>query len=330
MLKVLIAYSPHRLGRDRAGKPQLGTHILSTVQEVEEALLEKGYRVERAALQRDVSRFLSRARRFRPDVVFNLCEHVGGDARLEKNAVAVFELAKLRFTGNGCLALALCLEKAMTKRVLRAYRIATPDFVVVKVGEEIDGDFALPAIVKPTRTDGSLGITARSVVKSKHALRNRISYVHRKFRQAALVERFVAGREFQVALLGSEEPEVLAVAELSYVGLPRHVPRICSYSAKWLPMSAYYRHTTPVIPARVGEPARRSLELAALKAFRVLGLRGYARVDFRMGRGRPQVIEVNPNPDISSDAGLTRAARHAGLCYADLIDRIVGLAMENP
>jgi D-alanine-D-alanine ligase len=327
--KVLIAYSPHRLGRDRLGRPQLGTHILSTVEEVESALLEKGYRVERAAFQRDVTRFLSRARRFKPDVVFNLCEHVAGDSRLEKNAVAVFELARLRFTGNGCLALALCLEKAMTKRVLRANRIATPDFAVVPVGEELE-EFALPAIVKPTRTDGSLGITARSVVKSKHALRNRVAYIHRRFAQPALVERFVAGREFQVALIGAGTPEVLAVAELSYAGLPRRVPRICSYSAKWLPMTAYYRHTTPVLPARVRDPVRRALEQAAIKAFRILGLQGYARVDFRKGRGRPQVIEVNPNPDISSDAGLTRAAQHAGMSYADLIERIVRLALEHP
>jgi D-alanine-D-alanine ligase len=326
--KVLIAYSPHRLGRDRGGRPTLETHILSTVQDVETALLEKGYRVERAALQRDLRRFLARARGFKPDVVFNLCEHVGGDTSLEKNAVAVFEIARLRCTGNGSLALALCLEKAMTKRVLRAHRVATPDFTLVPQGGSLE-EFSLPAIVKPARADGSLGITARSVVKSKHALRNRIQYVHRRFGQSALVERFVAGREFQVSLIGNSEPQVLAVAELSYAGLPKHVPRICSYSAKWVPMSEYYKCTTPVLPARVGEAQRRALETAALKAFRILGLSGYARVDFRMGRGQPQIIEVNPNPDISQDAGLTRAALHAGMSYADLVDRIVGLALER-
>jgi D-alanine-D-alanine ligase len=328
MSRVLVAYSPTRLGRDRSGKPNLDTHILSTVIEVEEALAEAGHRVERAAFQRDIHRFLYRVRRFRPDVVFNLCEHVGGKTSLEKNAVAVFELAHLRYTGNGCLALALCLQKAMTKRVLRAFRIATPDFEEVPPGETLES-FELPAIVKPTLTDGSLGITARSVVKSREALRKRIQYVHRKFGQPALVERFIAGREFQVSLLGNREPQVLAVAELSYSGLPRGVPRICSYSAKWLPMTAYYRHTRPLLPAPINSSLKRRLESAALNAIRILGLRGYARVDFRVGRGgKPNVIEVNPNPDISRDAGLTRAGHHAGLSYPQLIDRIVSLAWD--
>lgn len=327
MARVLIAYSPHRLGRDREGRPCLETHILSTVQQVEEALVERGHRVERAALQRDVARFLGRAKRYKPDVVFNLCEHVGGDATLEKNAIAIFELARLPFTGNGCLAVALAIDKAMTKRVLKAWRLATPEFVVVPVGEEVD-EFTLPAIVKPTRTDGSLGITARSVVKSMHALRRRVQYVHRCFEQPALVERYVVGREFQVSLLGNDAPRVLATAELSYAGLGKNVPRICSYSAKWRPFTAYYRHTTPVLPARVSPKLQHALEQMAMKAFLLLGLRGYARVDFRVGRRGPQIIEVNPNPDISCDAGLTRAAAHAGLSYADLIERIVMLGLE--
>jgi D-alanine-D-alanine ligase len=328
MARVLIAYSPTRLGKDRAGNPCLETHILSTVEQVEAALLDKGHRVERAALQRDVTRFLARAKRFRPHVVFNLCEHVGGDAMLEKNAVAVFELARLRFTGNGCLALALCLEKAMAKRILKVWRIATPDFMVVAPGEEV-GEFPLPAIVKPSRADGSLGISARSVVKSAQKLQARVQYVHRRFHQPALVERFIAGREFQVAMIGGNEPQVLAVAELSYAGLPKNVPRIVSYSAKWRPVSSYYRHTTPMIPAKASPKLRKALEQAATRAYRLLGLRGYARVDFRVGRrGGPQIIEVNPNPDISSDAGMARAAAHAELSYPDLIDRIVEIAVE--
>jgi D-alanine-D-alanine ligase len=329
MAKVLIAYSPTRLGRDKAGSPLLETHILSTVHDVERALRERGHRTERAELGQDPRRFIEQVRGKRSEVVFNLCEHVGGDARLEKNAAALFELLRLPYTGNGCLALALCLEKATTKRLLRAARIHTPPFVVVHPGEADEAEFDLPAIVKPARTDGSLGITARSVVKSRRALRNRIRYVHRSYRQPALVERFVVGREFQVALLGTVDPEVLAVAELSYAGLPRHMPRIVSYAAKWKPHSAYYRHTNPVLPAPISERLSRVLAQTAMRAFRILGLRGYARVDFRMGRGgRPQVIDVNPNPDISADAGLARAAAHAGLSYADLTDRIVRLAVE--
>jgi len=327
MARVLIAYGTHRLGKDSSGQPSLEMHILSTVAEVESALVEKGHRVDRAPFARDPRRFWARAKRLRPNVIFNLCEQVSGDCTLEKNAAAVFELGRFHYTGSQQLTLALCQDKALTKSLLKSARIPTPSFAVVPVGETLE-EFALPAIVKPTRTDGSLGITARSVVKSKQALRRRIQYVHHRFKQPALVERFVVGREFQVALLGNQNPEVLAVAELSYAGLPKHVPRICSYSAKWRPMSDYFRFTTPVLPAPVSASLKRRLEESALAAHRLLGLRGYARVDFRADRGGPQIIEVNPNPDISHDAGMTRAALHAGMSYPDLCDRIVQLGME--
>ncbi|MBN2362425.1 MAG: ATP-grasp domain-containing protein [Deltaproteobacteria bacterium] len=327
MARVLIAYGTHRLSKDSNGQPALEMHILSTVAQVESALLEKNHRIERAAFSRDPRHFWGRAKRYRPDVIFNLCEQVSGDCTLEKNAAAVFELGRFDYTGSRQLTLGLCQDKALTKSLLKSAKIPTPPFAVVPVGETID-DFELPAIVKPTRTDGSLGITARSVVKSRKALRRRVQYVHRWFKQPALVEAYVAGREFHVALLGNQDPEVLAVAELSYAGLPKHVPRICSYSAKWRPMSDYFRFTTPVLPAPVSAGLRRRLEESALAAHRLLGLRGYARVDFRAGQGSPQIIEVNPNPDISHDAGMTRAALHAGMSYPDLIDRIVQLGME--
>jgi len=328
MARVLVAYSPTRIGRDKTGRERLEEHILSTVSDVTQALREKGHKVETSPLRRDPRRFLAFVQRFRPDAVFNLCEGVQGDATLEKNAVALFELRRLRYTGNPCLALGICLEKSLTKRLLRTARIDTPDFAVVPVGEELSEHVELPVIVKPALSDGSLGITARSVCKTMEALRKRIAYVHRKFRQGALVERYITGRELQVALLGNEEPQILAVAELSYAGLPKGMPRICSYAAKWRPYSQYYRHTNPVLPAKLKEPVQRRIETAALRTFRMLGLRGYARVDFRMRRDRPQVIDVNPNPDISADAGLARAARQARLTYADLCDRIVELALE--
>jgi D-alanine-D-alanine ligase len=328
MARVLVAYGPTRVPRDRAGRIRLEEHILSTVGDVVQALREKGHKVETAALRRDPRRFLDFARRFRPDAVFNLCEGVGGVATMEMNAAALFELRRFRYTGNRSLALGICQEKPLAKRLLRAARIDTPDFATVPPGDTLEEHFDLPAIVKPARSDGSLGITARSVVKSMQALRQRVQYVHRRFEQAALVEKFIAGREFQVSLVGNAEPRILGVAELSYAGLPKHVPRICSYSAKWRPLTSYYRHTNPVLPARLREHAQRRVETAALRAFHLLGLRGYARVDFRMRRDRPQVIDVNPNPDISADAGIARAARHAGLTYADLIDRVVALALE--
>lgn len=316
------------MGRDRAGNPLVERNIVSAVRDVEAALQRKRHSTRRAALGRDPRGFLAAARAFRPHAIFNLCESVGGKEYLEKNAVALFEMIGIPFTGNGVLPLGICQRKGLTKRILRTAGIPTPQFAVVPPGARSPRWLDLPAIVKPAWTDGSLGITARSVVRNDDALRRRIGYVHRRFAQPALVERFIAGRELQVALVGNIRPFVLAIAELSYEGLADRNPKICTYAAKWIRGSAYYKYTNPVLPAPVGRALERRVREIAAEVFRVFELRGYARVDFRVEDDVPYVIDVNPNPDISADAGMAKAARHAGMSYADLIDRIVRIALE--
>jgi len=328
MARVLIAYSHQRVYRDPDGNPKLDRNILSAVLDVQRCLQEKDHKVAKAILRRNPHGFLKALQRFKPDVIFNLCEEIDGDTEKEKAAAAFFDLLDIPFTGNDALALALCLNKPLTKRLLRAAGIPTPDFATVEAPPRTRLPFGFPAIVKPMREDGSLGITAHSVVHNRQQLARRIAYIRRNFLQPALVEQFIAGREFQVALLGNPPPRVLAVAELSYEGLPPSLPKIVSYAAKWHKGSCYYKYTTPVLPAPIGERLRRRLCDIAVDIAGIFELRGYARVDFRVDGSRPFVIDVNPNPDISEDAGLARAARWAGLSYPDLVDRLVRLALE--
>jgi len=327
-IKVLIAQGGQPATRNGSGKLRLDRNILGTVLDVERCLIEKGRRVERARLSSNPSSFIRHFYAFKPDVVFNLVEDVAGDATKEKSAIGLLELLGAPFTGNGNLPIAVCLNKAMAKRILLTASLPTPAFRVVSDPHDADLDFSFPAIVKPLREDGSLGITAQSVVKNRAQLGRRIRYVKDNFRQPALVEKFIEGREFQVSLLGNRKPRVLAVSELSYEGLPAGLPKIVTYSAKWHTESKYYKHTTPVVPARAEPSLVRMLKAVALGAWEIFELRGYARVDFRVRRDQPYVVDVNPNPDISADAGLAKAARHAGLSYADLIDRVVRLALE--
>lgn len=327
-IKVLIAQGGQPATRNGSGKLRLDRNILGTVLDVEKCLLKKGCVVERARLTSNPSSFIRHFYAFKPDVVFNLVEDVAGDATKEKSAVGLLELLGAPFTGNGNLPIAVCLNKAMAKRILLTASLPTPAFRVVVAPGDADLDFSYPAIVKPLREDGSLGITAQSVVRSRAQLARRVAYVRDNFRQPALVEKFIEGREFQVSLLGNKRPRVLAVSELSYEGLPAGLPKIVTYSAKWHTESKYYRHTTPVVPARAEPSLIRKLKAIALGAWEIFELRGYARVDFRVGRDKPYVVDVNPNPDISADAGLAKAARHAGLSYPDLIDRVVRLALE--
>lgn len=328
MARVLIAYSHQRIYRDADGNPMLDRNILSAVLDVQRCLKEKRHKVAKAVLRRNPSGFLKAVARFRPDVIFNLCEEVDGDTNKEKAAAAFFELLDIPFTGNDALALALCLNKPLTKRILETAGIPTPAFTTAEVSSKTSLPFAFPAIVKPMREDGSLGITSHSVVHNRQQLARRIGYIRRNFCQPALVEKFIPGREFQVALLGNPPPRVLAVAELSYEGLPPSLPKIVSYAAKWHKGSSYYRHTNPILPAPIDARLRRRLCGIAVDIAGIFALRGYARVDFRADGSRPYVIDVNPNPDISEDAGLARAARWAGLSYPDLVDRLVRLALE--
>lgn len=328
MPRVLIAYSPKKVYCDKAGNPKLEHNILSTVLDVEACLKRSGHTVTRAGLNKDPTKFINEFFRFRPDVIFNLCEEVDGDARKEKSAAAFYELLSVPFTGNGALPLALCLNKAMTKRVCRAASIPTPPFTMIENPEDTEIPFPFPAIVKPLREDGSLGITARSVVTTPARLTRQVRYIRKNFKQPSLVEAYIDGREFQVALLGNADPDILAVAELSYKGLPSSLPKIVTYAAKWTRASRYYQHTNPIVPAKVDRKLKRKLKDMSCKLFDIFDLRGYARVDFRLQDDQPYVIDVNPNPDISSDAGLAKAARHAGLSYTKLIDRVVELAMK--
>ncbi len=329
MNRILITYSPFIASMKNRDSFNLDRDILGTVLEVEKYLVEQGFNVKKIGIKRkSIGKFLHEINRFKPSVIFNLCEEVDRDSTKEKSAAALYELLGVPFTGNGSFALMVCLDKAMTKRILKSNGIPTPPFKIFADDSKGDLPFSLPAIVKPIHEDGSTGITARSVVRNHRNLVARIAYIHRKFKQPALVEKYLPGRELQVSLLGNRNPTILAVAELSYRGLPRRLPRIVTYSAKWKKNSRYYKYTNPIIPARIEANLQKRVEEISRKIFEMFNLRGYARIDFRVKGNKPFVIDVNPNPDLSLDAGFARAAHYAGLGYPRLVRRLVELALE--
>ena len=123
---------------------------------------------------------------------------------------------------------------------------------------------------------------------------------------------------------------MLPLSEISYEGLPEHLPKIVTYEAKWSPHSTYYQHTTPVCPAVVDKELQALIEKTALAAFNALDCRDYARVDFRLSqRNIPHVVDVNPNPDLSPEAGFIRSASHAGLSYEQVLFALVDFALQR-
>lgn len=265
------------------------------------------------------------------DLVFSIAdEGFNLDTHLEPHIVALFELLGLPYTGADYRALTLCLDKPLAKRIISSYGLPTPKFreytAPIKALEK-GFDLSFPLIVKPAKEDGSIGIKQDSVVDEKNALIAKINETIARYEQPVLVEEFIEGREVNVAVIGTKDLLTLPPSEIIFT-LPEGVRNFLFYETKWVEDSVYYATTTPHCPADLEPALREELETLAKDAYRIMGLRGYGRVDFRIDQqGKPFILEVNPNPDICKDAGLTRMAKAHGWSYEELIARIMDLAL---
>ncbi|MEX0602784.1 MAG: ATP-grasp domain-containing protein, partial [Bacteroidota bacterium] len=157
-----------------------------------------------------------------------------------------------------------------------------------------------------------------------------VRVVFQTYDQPALVEEYIEGRELNVAIIGNKRPIILPISEIDFSGLPANYPRIVTYNAKWMQGTHEYVGTVGVCPAPIPAELERKIREIALKAYRVMGVRDYARVDIRLDKeSQPFVLEVNPNPDISDDAGFARSAREYGMSFEETITRIVEYALER-
>mgnify|MGYP001050251990 CR=1 FL=1 len=280
-------------------------------------------------LQRSLFHFLNRVRELAPDALINLCEGFYGRPQWESNVAGIFELMGLPFTGSGAKTLAICQDKFQAKAVLRAAGLPTAPAQLMLTGEEPLG-LEFPLIVKPNAEDASLGVYPESVVRDEPSLRGQVRRCLDSYKQPVLVEAFIDGREFNVSVMENGEARPLPVSEIDFSALPGGMPRILGYQAKWFEDDPLYEKTPPVCPAPVDDGTRDRLQGLAAAAFRTMGCRDYARVDFRMDAGgRPFILEVNPNPDISTNAGYARALKAAGIAYGEFWGLMVRNAMER-
>lgn len=266
---------------------------------------------------------------FGDGIVFNVCESFFGLPRLEYAVAALLELLRLPYTGSPPLTLALAQDKHTAKTLLAAAGLPVArSAVLARADDPLPEGLAPPLFVKPRFEDASHGISEKSVCASVAASRERAGYLLATYGGDALVEEFLPGREFNVGVLF--EAEVLPLAEIEFE-LPPGVPQILTYDAKWDEASPYYQKTLPKCPAENVPPAlAERIAAIARGAFQALGCRDYARVDVRLdSRGEPKILEVNPNPDLSPDAGLARAAGRGGFDYDDLVARIARRALAR-
>ncbi|MEM2935870.1 MAG: ATP-grasp domain-containing protein, partial [Candidatus Bathyarchaeia archaeon] len=213
--------------------------------------------------------------------------------------------------------------------ILAANGIPTPKYRVILSGEEEIGDLSFPLMVKPLREDASIGICVESVVRGEAELRVRVKYIRETYRQPALVEEYIEGRELNVAILGNDPPQVLPISEILFLNKDPDQPKLVDYQAKWVEESDAYKSTKPICPAPLPPHLRDLVASTALKAYKVLGCRDYARIDIRLRDGVPYVLEANPNPDISIGVGFHRSLKTAGIAYEDFILRLINFALNR-
>jgi len=298
---------------------------------VAKALRTRGHVAQELGLAPDPREAVRQVAALRTELAFNLVEGLGGDPRKDQAFAWLLELHGIVYTGAGPRALGLCLEKPLARAVLAAAGLPVPRGAVFERADAALGDLRFPLIVKPAREDASHGIAAESVVRDERALRARASFVLERYAQPALVEEYIEAREINAALLaGPRGVELLPLSEIDYSGFASDEAHIVTYAGKWIEGSRDW-NLTQVIPAREFAAGQRDkLERVARRAFEVLGLADYGRVDFRLdARDEPFVIDVNPNPDISPGAGFLLAAQRAGLSYDDVIARIVESALRR-
>ncbi|MGA9115237.1 MAG: ATP-grasp domain-containing protein [Bacteroidota bacterium] len=306
--------------------------VLEEMEDIRNALNTLGYRTTILNVNSDVFRLLDHLRENRPDLVFNLVECVENESLQEMHVAGLYELLKIPYTGAGPMALGLALNKPRVKEVLAFHGIPTPRFEVYGPADRIAvrEDLRFPLIVKPSREDASVGISDDSVVSSLGELRRRVRFIHQEFGQPALVEEYIRGRELNVALIGNTKPIVMPISEIDFSGLEKGMQHIVSYEAKWMHGSARYEGTRGVCPAVLTPETEARLRDTALRCYRIVGCRDYARVDFRLtDQGEPYVLEVNPNPDIADDAGFARSAKAYGMSFDQIVGRIVEYALER-
>ena len=284
------------------------------------ALAALGYRVSVLPLDLDLT-VLGRVAARPPDLVFNLVESLGGSGRLIHLAPAVLEDRGIPFTGCGAEALFLTSNKPLAKRVMAAAGVATPDWGLLPRPK---CDPRTRYIIKSAWEHASIGLSRDSVVAG-----NLVSRKLRRLDPAArgdwFAERYIEGREFNISVLeDSDGPEVLPIPEMLFVDYPPDCPRIVDYQAKWDRRSFAYHNTVRSFGSRSEDrPLRARLAEIARQCWRLFGLRGYARIDFRVDAdGRPWVLEVNTNPCLSPDAGFLAAAAEAGLGLEQIVARI--------
>ena len=328
-----------------------GEKVTLVSEQVKEILVSLGHEVQFLAARSDIRQLAGALTKDDSDLIFNLCESLGGVSQHEQHVAALLEVMGKKFTGAPAIGLTLAQDKSLCKKIFYFHGLPYPKFSTMDAGEvEWSDDLSFPLFVKPSNEDASIGIDSKAVVHNVKELMERMSYIQTEFKSPALIEEYIEGREIYIGVLGNE---ALPILEWDFSKMPDGHPKFASSEAKWDEDSAY-NDAPQIFPADIPETVYTKIQETAVTAFKVLKLRDYGRVDMRLRKsesakktGKKEtsreldaptvsiegwefyIIEANPNPYLDRKAEYAMASRKNGLKYAQLIERIVALAMER-
>jgi D-alanine-D-alanine ligase len=302
-----------------------------TEYDVTSTLRKSGHEVRVIGVLDSLTELRTSIAEWKPDIVFNLLEEFDGIVTYDQHVVAFLELMRQPYTGCNPRGLLLSRDKALCKQLFAFHRIPTPQFTVFRRGARfhVPRKLRFPLFVKSTVEDASLGIAQASVVDDAARLKERIAFVHEQVGSDALVEEFIEGRELYVGVLGNERLTRLPVWEMVFGSMPDSLAPIATRKVKWdKRYQTKYGITTgkatdlpPNIEAQLDKLSRR--------IYRVLGLSGYARMDFRVTPdGRIYVLEANANPNLEAAEDFAQSARAANIEYDELLERLMALGLS--
>jgi D-alanine-D-alanine ligase len=333
-LRVAIVYNAYADAQAVADDDQSSSgHLRKMIFRMARAMRSLGHTVTVVPLTDDLTYLQRRLRRLKPHVVFNQYDDVVHGALYEMRVAAFIRMMGFPMTGSPALALGLSRYKFMAASLLQGAGVPIPSdtALIERLGELQGRDWNFPLIVHASQEHAGIGLDRHSVVSTKIALKDKVREILTTYRQPALVQQFVPGREFNVGVVGGKKLRVMPLAEMDYSNLPETIPPIMSYAAKWISTSVEFKKTKVICPARVAPELAKSIGETAKKAFRVVGGWGYGRVDIRLDEsGQPRVLEVNCNPCLDNGMGLARAAKRAGILYPALLQLVLKAAFDGP
>jgi D-alanine-D-alanine ligase len=277
----------------------------------------------------------SKLQKLAPQIVFNIAEGLNGVSR-EAQIPAMLEMLGLPYSGSDPLTLAICLDKSRAKEILSYYNIPTAEFAVIHSKADLNRcKISFPNIVKPLHEGSSKGIYNSSIVRTPHELEEVVTATLDKYKQPVLVEEYLPGREFTVAILGNgDNLQVLPIVEIKFDTLPAGVNPIYSYEAKWIWDQSDAPLEIFTCPADLSRELEKEIVEISKQAYKILRCRDWCRIDVRLdSKGMPNIIELNPLPGIlpkpEDNSCFPKAARAAGLSYNQLIQSVLLLAAQR-